>query len=245
MNQGGSIELRGLNPVKELLAGLGGELGKASELAQNKMAYEIAQAEKEQMRTDLDRPTPWTVGSLRYKKVGASPVGAPKVEGAAVYFETPWGYSDGLGADEWLGVQILGGSTAGPKRSEARLQMLGWMPRDKVWVPAVGTRLDRYGNVPGSLISDMLSNLGANPYGRNADPSAVRVRYLLVGEPGREEGVFQKLGGDWVPFLWFVDRETYRKRFDFYGRADREVRQGFAKILDTYLDKALGRLGRR
>lgn len=207
------------------------------------MAYEIAQAEKAHMRQDLDRPTPWTVGSLRYKKVDASPSGAPRVKGAAVYFEKPWG-ADGLGAEEWLGVQILGGTSAGPKRSEVRLQSLGWTPKDKVWVPAVGTRLDRYGNVPGSLISDRLSNLGANPYGRTADPSGAKTRYLLIGEPGREEGVFRKLRGEWQPFLWFVDRERYRARFDFYGHADREVLLRYGGILDYLVDQALHNLAK-
>lgn len=233
------IDIRGLTEVKTMLAGLKDELPKVNQSSQNKLAYEIMAAEKEQMKADLDRPTPWSVGSLRYKKVGVRPVGAPDVPGAAVYFETPWGYSSGLGADEWLGVQILGGETAGPKRSESRLQMLGYMPRGTVWVPAAETKLDQYGNVPGSAISAMLSDLGANPYGRSGDPGAKEAKFVLVGEPGREEGVWRKVRGQWQPFLWFVPRQQYRPRYRFHERAEAAMREKWKSIFGYYLDRAL------
>jgi hypothetical protein len=240
-----NIRLEGVDKVRSMLAALGGELEGANKYAQNKMAYELRIVEQAQMRADLDRPTPWSVNSLRYKKAGQSAVEGPRTEGAAVYFETPWGFSSGLGADEWQGVQILGGAPAGPKRSEKRLQQLGWMPKAKVWVPAVGTRLDRYGNVPGSLISDMLSNLGANPYGnKSGTPGADYAKYVLVGDRGDPEGVFRKVGGEWVPFLWFVEREKYQARYDFYGRADREISQRFPAILDYYVQKAIEHIAR-
>lgn len=234
------LNVSGMTEVQSLLASIAGEMEKVSHQSQNKLAYEIMQGNKAQMREDLDRPTPWSVGSLRYKKVDENPIGAPAVEGAAVYFETPWGYSSGLGAEEWLGVQILGGEAAGPKRSEKRMQQLGYMPSGTVWVPAAEARRDRYGNISGALISAMLSNLGANPYGASQNPQAT---FALIGPPGNEEGVFQKVRGEWRPFLWFVPKPTnYSPRYQFYERAEREKDEKFEGIIRYYLDRALARL---
>lgn len=233
----------GLTDVRRTLAALTGELAEASRLAQNKMAYQVRVAEREQMAADLDRPTPWSLNALRYSKAKIGSGG--RVSGASVYMANAFTAGTNVGPDEWLGVQILGGQTAGPKRSERRLQSLSWMPRDHVWVPAAETPLDRYGNVRGSMISDMLSNLGANPYGRNADPSAVDVRYVLVGPMGKEEGVFRKVRGQWVPFLWFVPRQRYTQRFEFYQRAMDETRADFQRHIDHYVTIGLARAGRR
>jgi hypothetical protein len=249
-----TVSVNGLGSVKELLAGLGGELQKANELSQNKMAYELWGAERRAAKSDLDRPTPWTLSSIVYKKFGAKQftvknkagdpifVRTPGIEGAGVFVVDKF-ERDRSDAEHYLGVQTLGGVTAGPRRSETALQMRGWMPKGKIWVPAVGTRLDRYGNVPGSLISAMLSNLGANPYGQG-QPGNVEEKYVLVGPRGDEEGVFQKVRGEWRPFLWFVSRETYQSRFDFYGTADKEIQLKFQGILAGYVNKAIEKAGK-
>jgi hypothetical protein len=236
-------DIRGLDEVRLAVARLGEKAKEVDTKAQSAMAAEVWNAEKDQMRSDLDRPTPFSVGALRYKKAGdPGTFGAPRVDGAAVYMANAFAVGSRVGPDEWLGVQIVGGTSAGPKRSERVLQNLGYMPKNKVWVPARGVRLDAYGNVRGSTISAMLSNLGANPYGRSSDPSSLETKFVLVGPPGDEEGVFYKSGQIWKPFLWFVDRQSYRERFEFYERADREIAQNFNRIYGYYLDRALKQL---
>lgn len=237
------VKVSGLDAVRNSLASLAIDLQMARQAAETKMAFEIKEAEALQMVADLDRPTPWALGSLRYKPAGKPGlVGAPTTDGAAVYFESSWGYTSGLDPEEYLGVQVLGGQTAGPKRSEVRLQDIGLMRRDQVWVPAPGVKLDAYGNVPGAVISAMLSDLGANPYALRKDRSCCK-NFTWIGQPPNDvKGILARIGMDWLPFLFFVPRvTTYKKRFDFYGRADAEAKFKFPKILNEYIAKAIAK----
>jgi hypothetical protein len=238
-----AVTISGITEAKALLAQLNGQMREVDRYSQNAMAFDIYKGQQEQMRSDLDRPTAWSIGSLRYKKAYEPPAragdGAPQVDGAAVYMANAFEAGSAVGPDEWLGVQIVGGGkTAGPRRSEKALQLFGWMPRGKIWVPAVGAPRNASGDVPGSLISDMLTNLGTNPYGRKTT-GTTDTKYLLIGDPGSEEGVWRLVRGEWQPFIWFVDPATYRKRYNFYGRADREIQAKFLGHINRYLDIAI------
>jgi hypothetical protein len=234
-----AIEIRGLDDVRSMLAALGGEMEAVNKYGQNKMAYELMLAEREQMKTDLDRPNPWSVGSVRYKQYGVSAIAAPDIKGAAVYMLDQFASGSRVGQDEYLGVQILGGKTAGPRRSEKVLNAARIVPKGKVWVPAAGVSLDRYGNIPGARFSEMLTDFGLNPY---AIPSETFARYVPIGPKGNAVGIFRKLRGKFQPFIWFVDPKTYTSRYDWYGRADREVDARFAAIWDDQVSRALRRL---
>lgn len=124
-----AIRINGLAEVKQLLATVQGELPNVNKYAQNKLAYELWTAEKDQMRADLDRPTPFSLGSVVYKKFGASAITvrgkdsfsmSAGVEGAGVFVVDRPGRKRATGID-YLGVMIRGGKTAGPKRSEKLL----------------------------------------------------------------------------------------------------------------------------
>jgi hypothetical protein len=228
-----TIELKGMDEVRALIAGIGGELHEASGKAQNKMAYQLMEAEKLQMQADLDRPVAWSVGALRYKKAyEAGGSGAPVVEGAAVYMANLFTVGDRVDADQYLGVQVVAGDTAGPRRSEKRLQALGVLAADHVWAPAKGVKLDSHGNIPGGVFTSMLTDFGLNPYAQTKDKN-----FCLIGRP--PVGVLTRIGDAWFPFLHFIPRAKYGSRWDFYGRADREVAMSFKAIMDEYLVKAL------
>lgn len=239
-----AIEIRGLADVRALLAGLGDDLPEVQRKAQDKMAYELMVAERDQMRKDLDRPTPFSVSAVAYKKtdVSAAVFGGPREGGAAVFMHDAFARQGAgrVGPDQYLGVQVVGGLTAGPRRSEKLLQAAGILPAGKVWVPAKGVKLNRYGNIEGGVIARILMDLGQNPYARTKTRN-----FALFGPKGNPAGILAKVsdGGEtaWMPYLLFVDRRTYRKRFDFYGRGDREVAARFKDIWGYYLDKALER----
>ncbi len=249
-----AIRLTGANKLGVFLAGLKGELADASRRGQNKMAYTLMQAEREQLRSDVDSPTPWSVQSILYKpadsnalKIGASRILVPGIEGAGVFLVDRFSMER---ADERhpIGVQIRGGEGFQPTAFESVLQQRGIIPRDHVYVPARNVRLDRYGNIPGAQISAMLSHLGLNQYGVVAPESRQFAFFpkptagVVGGELVRRyaKGVLAKIGDDWVPYIYFVPNPgTYRSRFDFYGRADREIETHFRGILDWYVTKAL------
>jgi hypothetical protein len=236
------VEIKGLDGVKTMLAGLSGELKTADKSAQTELAKQIRSAEQDQMRRDLDRPKPWSLSSVLYKQAGvtSSYAGAPRIEGAAIFWNIKFGTPSGLLPEQYLGVQIEGGVTAGPRRSEKVMQDHGWMPKDRVWVPAAEAPRDQYGNVPGGYIASMLTSFGAIVSRKVRPPKGAA--YILIGEPGDEVGVFRRVGGEYIPFLWFVPRASYKKRFDFYGRGDQEVIRQFPAIYRQAVDEALQRL---
>lgn len=227
------IDIRGVDSVKALLAGLGGELAEVSRLSQNAMAAEIWKAEKEQMKSDLDRPTAWSVNSLRYKKAGENGSdGAPVIAGAAVYFATPFG-DPGLQAEEWLGVQSVSGKTAGPKRTELMLISAGIITHGTVWVPAPAAKLDAYGNLNGMALKKVITDALSNNPGKSS---------AIIGKPPNARAIITKVRGDWYPYIFFVNRKEYSARYDFYGRVDREIAARFSEIWGKYLDIAISKL---
>ena len=246
-----TIQLEGLNSVRELLAALGPGLERANERAQNKMADTLMKAEREQAKSDLDRPAPTTISSILYKKYGATSlklgnttVAVPNIKGAGVFVGDLFGKTLAT-FDDLLGVQIQGGPPAGPKRSAKILQRFGWMKPNQVWVPAIGAPLDPYGNLRGTLISYMLQNMGTNPYA----PVIEDAKFMLMGEPGNFSGVWWKgsvsaktKGGAWRPLIWFIDPPSYSPRYDWTGRAEREVNTNFTGILDWYVQDELSKL---
>jgi hypothetical protein len=234
-----SIRVSGFEEARELLASLSGEFKKAGEYAQNATAYDVMMSLRDQIKIDLDNPRPWSINAIAYKKSGTELAGYDLgVDGAAVFIKDTFRPGKAVNAENYLGVQILGGLAAGPKRSERRLQMYGFMPRDTVWVPAFDAPRDASNDLSGAIISDMLTNLGANEYGRSPNTQA---KYALVYKHGRPEGVYRKHQGYWVPFLWFVPIPAYRKRFKFYERAEETVKQKLPGYIQHYVDIAIAR----
>ena len=233
-----TVQIQGLKQARAALKAIAVEAPKAAARAQNQMIYQLWVAAKDQMRKDIAQPTPWSLGALRYKKVGPPKGREPATPDAMVYMDDPFREGEYTGAKEYLGVQIIaGGQTAGPRRSEKLMQQKGWMPKGTVWVPAVGVPLNQYGNISGGLIQAMLQNLGAIPPGKKAPKGT---KYILMGEPGREEGVFRLVGKTWHPFLWFVKRPTYsRARYKFHERGSAEIAAQYRGIVADEIAKAL------
>lgn len=234
-----AIRLEGLNSVREMLAAIGPGLEKANEKAQNRMAYALMVAEREQVKSSLDRPTDFTVSSIAYKKVGASSfsvgnvmVSTPNIPGAGVFVVDRRKQAQ-ANDQSYLGVQIFGGSTAGPRGSEVALRSMGFMPSGKVWVPAAGVGLDASGNVRGSVVNAMIADLRA--HGRRG------LNFVVIGRPGDEVGIFTRVGEDWYPWVWFVTPRSYTDRLGFYERAESEVASQFPAILADEIDKELRR----
>lgn len=232
-----NIQLEGLSSVRELLAAIGPGLEVANEKAQNRMAYALMVAEREQAKASLANPTPFSVSSIVYKKVGATSfkvgsvtVPTPAIPGAGVFVGDLF-QRFGATEEHYLGVQIFGGKTAGPRRSELALQSLGFMPTGTVWAPAPGVGFDAYGNIKGSVISSMIADFKRN--GRRGE------NFVIIGRAGDEKGVLTRVGDGWYPFLFFIKPATYDARFGFYDRANAEVAQKFPAILREEVEKVL------
>lgn len=232
------IRLEGLDSVKELIAGLGPGLQRANERAQNTMAYELMMAEKAEMRSDIDRPTPFSLASVGYKKYGVQNLNFPGVEGAAVYLMNR--ISNVIQTEEhYLGVQIAGGKPT-LKAMESIFIRKGYMKESQYIVPASTTYLDAYGNLKGSQITAMLTNLGVGFV-----PPVQKPKWRFAKDANsRVIGVFIKEGDVWSPYIWFVDRPNYRPRYKWDERAKEEISQNFKEILGDAIDYEIQKMAK-
>ena len=106
----------------------------------NDVAFLIRDAEMQTMRDVFDRPKEQTVRNIMVYK------GKKERPGATVAFNQIYE------GDEYMVAQVEGGQRA-MKRSEERLGQ-------QYYVPGIGAQLDQYGNLKGSQLTQILSQLG-------------------------------------------------------------------------------------
>jgi hypothetical protein len=220
-----SVQVNGIDDVKLMLADLQRTMPVAARYAKNEVIQKVWEGEKLQAVADLDRPKPFTVNQILFdKKETDQSIGR-------VWVRDPF---DQQGANErsYLGVNTLSGLRERRKASEIALQSFGIMPTGTVWVPDKSVALDANGNISSRAIQSMVEEFRQWRNVRNP----ARNFALIKGK-----GILTKISGSWYPFLWFVDPRQYRERFDFYGRADREVNYWWQSIYDKAIQKELDR----
>lgn len=192
---------------------------------------------RSEMQEVFDRPTPWTMGGLRFQQpTRARPV-------VRIWLEEFGG--KGIAAAQFLAAEIEGGPRK-HKRFEKALIARGLMPANTFAVPGGQAPLDAYGNVPGSFIVRMLSDLqafGEQGYRANRKGTRRGVRktnYFFVPRAGSslKPGVYWHLPNGMIGVVFrFVGRVNYRRRLDFYGVANR----AYERVAARFLTEAMAR----
>ena len=174
----------------------------------------------------FDRPTPFTVHSIRYHPASGEALQAE------VYISDD--AAKGISPRKYLRPEIEGGAR-NMKRSERVLIAAGDMLSNQSMVPSRQFPLDRYGNVPGPKMVQILSRVkafGEVGYAANANKRTTkRLQKLGVtihkktgtdyfvarGHSGQPLGIWQVTSpGQVRPVLIFTDkRPAYRARFPF------------------------------
>lgn len=196
--------------------------------ALTKTAQDIKADEVRSMSSVFDRPTRFTLNSLFVKP-------ATKTDLVAEVF-----FKDGFGsvpAWRYLGPQVEGGARR-HKAHELRLIRAGHMKPDEYAVPGVGVKLDAYGNIAGSLIERILSQVQAaeqfSGYAANATGKSLKRakkrkagRYFIMRPDGAGSARRNVAPGIYfradvrsvVPVILFVRAPKYQRRFPFYETA--------------------------
>lgn len=191
---------------------------------------------RSEMSQVFDRPTPWTLGGLRFVLPSQS---RPLVR---IYIEEFGG--KGIPAAQFLAAEIEGGPRK-HKRFERALIAKGLMPSTSYAVPGRMAPLDSYGNVPGSFIVRMLSDLqafGETGYRANrkgARKGIKRTNYFFVPPPGSslKAGVWWHTPKVIGPVFVFVRTPNYRRRLDFYVVA----RRAYERVATRFMAEALAK----
>ena len=186
---------------------------------------------KEEMKRVFDRPTPYTLNSI-YTKLD------PKEISVRIGIKE-WA-GKGTPAATYLKPQIFGGPRE-VKRSE---RLLG-----NFYVPGSGVKLNKYGNIPASLITQIISSVGRfrevgllmNVTVRSRKRNKKPRNFFMVGrnDKGLHAGVWERTASNKVkPILIFIDQPTYSKRFDFFGVIKRTVSQRLNPNFNEALKRA-------
>jgi len=220
--------------TKAVLAALAAKQWQFAEaLALTKMAQSIKSAEHGEMRSVFDRPTPFTMNSLRLQ-----PATRQRPE-ARVWFKDPPRLTE---SQHYLLPQVYGGDRL-DKRFEKTLQRAGLLTKGMQLVPASGAKLDAYGNVSRGTYARMYADLQASPVGANTTPASRRRRGahprsqgFFYGNPGgRGRGVWERYRtafGSAVKPVFLEARPGYRVRFDFFGLAERTAARVYPSAFD-------------
>lgn len=172
----------------------------------NMTAYDVRDGVKKEMPSVFDRPTPFTVNSL---KVYAAKQSDLKAE---INFK-------GKPSDHYLRPEVFGG----PRKMKPFEKLL-----DGFFVPGKEAPLDRYGNVTGGQIVRMLSMLSKNRAGQNQSEAKRKIRVLK----GIKQFYFTKNGhiaesgsGSKPAKIWFyrVNRAPQYKPILNYDQISRRI----------------------
>ncbi|WP_298580589.1 hypothetical protein [uncultured Luteimonas sp.] len=208
--------------------------------ASNAVAFELRNTWKATAQRVFDRPTPFTVNAVQYRKATkARPF-------AEVYIRDE--AAKGTPPSKYLLPQVEGGARR-PKGMEALLRSSGIgggasLPAGMFAVPGKGVQLDAFGNVPAGQVRQILSQLQAGReagYVSNeseASRGRRRRRQAKKGTRGGNYFVLNKKRGRLLPGIYerlatgfgsavrsifvFVRAPRYRQRFDIYGLAQRQ-----------------------
>lgn len=208
----------------------------ATALALTKTAQYVQSELTNAMDSAFDRPTPYTKNALYVKPARKdSLVAVVKVKDEAF---------KGNPAVRYLFPEITGGTRA-LKGFEKLLQRAGVMPNGWYAIPTSAAPFDAYGNVPGSAVTRILSQLQAARDSLTNESAALKAkrnrlkrtqRYFAV-MPGTEKGklkpgIYERLGTAWGSgirpvFVYTQKQPNYSARYDFYGMAQAKAVERF------------------
>jgi hypothetical protein len=255
-----SITFEGLKETIENMDALARkQLPYALKEALNITAADVQKAEVKKMQETLDRPTPYTLKSVKIKSATKA-----KLE-AAVYFpESSFGKGS-TAAAKYILPQVAGGAR-NIKRFEAALQRVGVLPKGLYVAPGQGCELDAYGNIPTGLIVQLLSYFrafGEQGYRANiTDKKKAALKkgskrkgtlgyeYFVSYGPGTNSGrqhlpagIYKRVtfavGSAIKPIFMFVKQPAYSKRFPFIETAQRTVNMKFKDNFNRAMRDAL------
>ena len=237
----------------------------ATALALTRTAKAAEAAGYDEFRRVFDRPTPYTMKSLRTKTATKRDLTA------MVYMKDRYiGGGQNVGSDEILGHHF-GGGVRTRKRIEYVLQRNGFISGSEYVVPGGAAKLDKYGNMSRGQIIQILSQIGVKNQGSDSTPTGSKRSKRNVakagtifwshGSKGRITVVDKSTGiaygyrggnasklpkGAWIrmgrtvkPILMVVNRVSYRKRIDLLKIVQKTVDTQYASQFDAALAHAL------
>ncbi len=226
------ISTRGMKLIGETIKGMDKQWRFATSVALNRTAYGARTDVRRDMSWIFDRPTKFTLNSLRVERSKKTDV--PMV--SEVYINDE-GFKS-RPALEWLSPHIYGGARK-EKRSEWVMKKRKKLKKNEWIVPGRGARLSpKTGNFPRAQMVKILSNIRSTYTGDYDTPYGDKVTYY-VDRKGKNPGVYRKRYGK--PELWlkFITKAPqYTPIFPFHKMVEAYVDKHYLDELDDAMDYA-------
>lgn len=195
-------------------------------------ARDVQSAERMVMEKVFDRPTPYALNALQVKPA------TKQTMVASVAFKE----FGGTPAKRFLNPEVHGGPRS--RKSHERL-IAPLMGGNQFAVPGKGTDRDAYGNMKGSEIKRIISQLkvSTDPMQNVTGSGKSRRKRKNNAFFVRGNKVFQRTGAGIKPVLVFVKAPRYRKRFPFYETAAQVVAARFAQNFEAAFQRTMANSG--
>lgn len=171
------VEIKGLTKALADVSGLGKQVRFASAVALTRTAKQVEAKTYDVMRGVFDRPTPFTMRSLRTKH-------ATKTDLVAEVFVKDKEIRSGYSSATILQQHFSGGSRQ-VKQMEHVLRSKGYMNSGEYLVTASGARLDKYGNISKGQLVQILSQIGVVRAGFDSSPTKSKRSKRNVAKAGQ------------------------------------------------------------
>lgn len=193
----------------------------ATALTLTRVGQRVKAAELDEIRRKVDRPTPWTMGSVFMQRA------TPERLVARVWLKDDLAASNGgAPATRYLAPQIEGGKRS-LKGFEVALQRAGKMPTGTYAVPGAGARLDAYGNPSLQQILQILSQLEvelvagySRALPRGTDKRTLSKRRRAFGRAGGQFVAFRDGWGKLPAGIYLAEGRDFGAKLGF-GRTGR------------------------
>lgn len=208
-------------------------------VALNKAAF----AGRDDLRTEMervfDRPRRYTLNSTYVDKAAKE-----RLE-AAVFFKD---MGRGVPAGKYLQAQVWGGERRN-KRFEAALRSRGILGSDEFAVPARDYPRDATGDIRASVITKILSQLGAfsevgyvaNATNRSRKRSARRSTFFASRASQMAPGIYERTGPRDINAVFiFVGRATYTRRLEMERVLQASAARTFGPAFEAAFEDAFG-----
>ena len=199
-------------------------------------AETVIDVQRWKMTRVFSNPVRWTLNSLYLKPATV------KDPMSAVYFKE-WA-AKGVPAGRYLYPQIHGGTRV-TKSTERKLYP--FMAGFKYAMPGAGAKLDASGNMKGSDLVRILSQVQALGGGSNMSPSTrkrnkrkgIDTHFIPKPGSGLKPGVYKRVGKGIIRVLVFTSTATYRPRYPFYELGLATAKAQFPQHFDRQLAREI------
>ena len=230
-----------------LMMQMPGLVEKAVVGAMSETVNDIHAAQIQEMKLSFDRPTTWLqkglIKSLPYGRdaqFGGKRLGQTLAKSGTYFEEFPVGRSP----SDVIKPHVFGGSRR-QKANEKRLQSIGALPQGGFAIMGREYPRNNYGNIPGSVYSRMLADLGTIPTakaGKKRENKAAKFFVMTAEGSNTPTHIAERVGKDLRTVLVFTQGVNYQKRYNYYKVGKEQLAYSLPRHFDRILTRYMSRL---